>query len=912
MQQLATPGAILVSEAIARLAEGFFVCKPLGVAQVKGVRDPVPIYEVQGVGPLRTRLQVAARRGLVRFVGRQQELAQLQRAWEQAQAGRGQMVAVVGEPGVGKSRLYYEFKLQMAPPGAVWETFSVSYGRAYPLLPLIELLKQYCQCAPHDDVQRRRERVFGKVLALDRGLEDTLPYLLALLGDPEAAASLPQMDAPLKRRRTFEAMIRLLLRESRNQPLLLLVEDLHWVDSETEAWLQALSERLTTVRLLLLVNYRPEYQHAWGSKSYYTQLRLDPLGPAEAEELLTGLIGAGPAINARKQRIIVQTEGNPFFMEELVQALVKQGVLVPAPGGSGAQAPYTLARPVQALHIPPTVQGVLAARIDRLPAEDKALLQTLAVLGKEFSFGLLARVAEQPEEALLAQLAHLRAAEFIYEQPAFPEPEHTFKHALTLEVAYNSLLHEQRRVLHERAAQAIEALYPDRLEEHYSALAYHYQRSGNRDKAVDYLQRAGQQAVQRAAHADGIAHLTTALEVLQTLPDTVERRRQELLVETTLAPALMATKGYAAPEVAQAYTRDYELGQQMGDVPQLMPVLFGLWLFAAGRAEFGRAQALAEHLLGMGQRRDDSTCLLVGHGVTGVTLVLLGDLIRARRHLEQALIAYTPQQHGTLAFVYGVDFGVSSHAWLGIALVLLGYPDQGRQHSEEALRLAQGVAHPFALATVLFIAGLLCPLRREVSRTLELAEALVALATEQGFTLRAAHGALLRGWALAMQGAVETGLAQMRQALVAWRATGATLFQSCGLGLFAEVCGHAGRVEEELQVLAEALAFVDTTGERWWEAELWRLKGELLLGHTVAPEAEAESCFQRALAVARQQQARWLELRAAVSLSRLWQRQGRCADARQLLALLYGWFAEGFDTADLQEARALLAALSDT
>src|SRR5262249_32109668 len=357
---LATPGAILVTEAIARLAEGFFTLKPLGAAQVKGVREPVSIYEVLGVGPLRTRLQVAAHRGLVRFVGRQQELAQLQRAWEQAQAGRGQIVAVVGEPGVGKSRLYYEFKLRVAPHGAVWETFSVSHGRAYPLLPVIELLKQYFECGPHDDVQRRRERVLGEMLALGRALEGTGAYLLALLGDPEATASLASMDAPFKRQRTFEALNRLILWESRHRPLLLVVEDLHWVDSETEAWLQTLSERVATARLLLLVNYRPEYWHAWGSKSYYTQLRLDPLGPAEAEELLSGLIGAGPGLDVLKQRLLAQTEGNPFFLEELVQTLVEQGVLAAGPGGSAA--PYTLTRPVPALHIPSTVQGVLAAQ----------------------------------------------------------------------------------------------------------------------------------------------------------------------------------------------------------------------------------------------------------------------------------------------------------------------------------------------------------------------------------------------------------------------------------------------------------------------------------------------------------------------------------------------------------------------
>jgi class 3 adenylate cyclase/predicted ATPase len=917
MQQLATPGSILVTEAIARLAEGVFACKPLGAARVQEVRDPVPIYEVLGPGVWHPRLPATTHQGLTRFVGRQQELAQLQHAWEQAQAGRGQLVAVGGEAGLGKSRLCHEFALHIAPYGTVWETGAVLHGRASPLLPLVTLVQQYFQCAAHDDTQRRRERVLEKVLALDHGLADMLPYFLALLGDPEAVASLVQTDARRQRQCTFEALHRLILQESRHRPLLLLIEDLHWLDSETNAWLQAISERLATLPLLLLVNHRPGYQQAWTGKSYYTPVQLDPLAPVDAEALLTSLIGTGPGLDGLKRLIIAQAEGNPFLLEELVQALVEQGMLVPTPGSR--EAPFALARPVQALHLPPTVHGVLAARIERLPLAEKALLQTLAVLGNAFPFSLLARIAGQPEEVLCEQLAHLRAAAFIYEQPAFPEPVYTFKHALTLEAAYTSLLQEQSRSLHERVVQALAALSPERVEAHYSALAHYYQRRGHHARAVDYLQRAGQQAVQRAAHADGIAHLSAALEVLQTLPETDERRHQELLLLTTLGPALMATKGEAAPEVAQVYTRAYELGQQAGEGPQLVPVLLGLWGFTAGRAEFRRAQALAEHLLGMGQRRNDPTCLLAGHATTGGTLLFQGDIIHARRHFEQALTAYAPQPCDTLTGVYDIAYGMVSHAWLGLALVLLGYLDQGRQHGAEALRLAQEAGQPYNLAAALGWAGMLCQVRREVLRTLEQAEALVALAAEQGFTLRVAHGALWRGWALAMQGAVETGLAQMRQALVAWRATGAVLGQSWCLGLLAEVCGHAGHVEEGLQVLTEALACVDTTGEHWWEAELWRLKGELLLaqestGQTAKGKrqkfAAVEMCFQRAIAVARQQQARWPELQATVRLSRLWQHQGKRTAARELLAPVYGWFTEGFDTTDLQEAKALLEALA--
>jgi len=635
MQALATPGSILASGESFRLTEGYFAFRSLGAAPVHGVREPVAMYEVLGVGPLRTRLQVAAHRGLVRFVGRQRELEQMQQALALAQSGRGQMVAIVGEPGVGKSRLCYEFKVQAQGACQVLETFSVSHGKAYPYLPLIELLKNYFQLGPQDDPRRRREQVTGKVLTLERGLEDTLPYLLALLGDPESIAALAPMDPPLRRRRTFEAITRVLLRESLAQPLLLLVEDLHWLDSETDAWLQGLSERIATARVLLLVNYRPEYQHAWGNRTFYTQLRLDPLGPAEAQELLTVLLGERAELAPLRQLILAKTEGNPFFMEEIVQALVEQGVLVRQPAGGVALAAPTLADSLTAVQLPATVQGLLAARIDRLPPDQKALLQTLAVLGKEFGLGLLRHVVAEPESELQGQLAHLQAAEFLYERPAFPEPEYTFKHALTQEVAYNSLLLERRRTLHERTGQALEMLFGERLDERYPELAYHYSHSGNTAKAIVYLERAGQQALQRSAYADAIQQLTTALELLKAQPESAERAQQELAVQTALGLAYIATKSYGAPEVAQAYTRARALCQELGDTPQLFPVLWGLERYYLVRAEHQMAGELAEQLLSLAQRQGDPALLLEAHRALGQSLCWRGRVAEARALLAE-------------------------------------------------------------------------------------------------------------------------------------------------------------------------------------------------------------------------------------------------------------------------------------
>src|SRR5262245_7718066 len=659
MQSLANAGSIVVSAPTFRLTDGYFAFHALGGAQIKGVSEPVQIYEVMSVEPLRTRLQVVARRGLAQFVGRQRELELLQRAWEQAQRGQGQIVAAVGEPGVGKSRLCYEFKLHCQRHGLVLETFSVSHGKAYPYLPLIELLKHYFVLTPQDDDRRRREQITGKVLTLDRSLEDTLPYVSALMGVAEATAELAPIDPQLRRRRTFEAITRLLLRESLNQPVLLLVEDLHWLDSETQAWLTLFSERVATARLLLLVNYRPEYQHGWGSKTYYTQVRLDPLGPQEAHALLTALLGTDAALQPLKQLILAKTEGNPFFMEEIVQTLVDQGVLLRTPTGETQLAAPWTNRSLAILQLPPTVQGVLAARIDRLPAEEKALLQTLAVLGKEFAWSLLTAVADQPDEALQRLLAHLQAEELIYEQPAFPESAYTFKHALTQEVAYNAVLLERRRVVHERAAQAIEGLFAERLSEHYNELAHHYSRSGNITKAVDYLHCAGQQAVERSAYAEAVSHLTTALDLLTTLPETNERSRQELGVQMTLGTALRATRGGGAPEVERLYTRARALCEQVGEPPQRFRVLWGLWEVYFQRSEYQTMRALGGRLPSLAQRLEDPDLLLEAHHGLWATLFFGGELAAVQPQLEQGMRLYDLRRHRDHAALYsGHDPGV--------------------------------------------------------------------------------------------------------------------------------------------------------------------------------------------------------------------------------------------------------------
>jgi predicted ATPase len=489
-------------------------------------------------------------------------------------------------------------------------------------------------------------------------------------------------------------------------------------------------------------------------------------------------------------------------------------------------------------------------------------------------------------------------------------------------VAYHSLPLERRRELHERMAQALETLYPDRLQERYSELAHHYRRSGNARKAVVYLRRASQQAAQRSAYNEALAQLTAALDLLATLPEGQERLRQELLVQTTLGPVLSVAKGYAAPAVERSFTRARELCQLAGDTPQLGLVLWGLHRFYFMRAGHRTAQELAAQLLSLAQHDPAPSSLLAAHTALGIALWVQGHLTAAREHLEPELPRVEAPQRRALAFRYGVDPGVLRLLYTAIDLWGLGYADAALQRLRAMLTLAQGLAHPFSLVVAQGGAAWTQRCRRDIPDTQARAEAALTLATEQGFPYWMAGGAILRGWALAAQGQAEEGISEIQQGLAAYRATGAELFRPFWLALLAEAHGKVGQVGEGFTALAEALAHVDKTGERFWEAELHRLQGELLLiqgtgqgrSRTAAPEpsitAEAEGCFQQAPAIARHQQAKSLELRTAMGLSRLWQQQGKRAEAYELLAPIYGWFTEGFDTADLQEANALLEALS--
>src|SRR6516162_7495744 len=533
MEQMAKPGSVLITEDTLALTEGYVQVRPLGAVTVKGLETATPAYELLGTGPARSRLQARAARGLTRFVGRASDLQQLALALERA-AGHGQIAAVVGEAGVGKSRLVWEFMRSHRTHGwLTLESGSVSYGKATPYLPVIELMKAYFKIRDRDGQREIRERVAGKLLALDRALEPLLTPLLALLDVPVDDAAWAALDPPQRRQRTLEAIKRVLLRESQVRPLLVLFEDLHWIDSETQAVLDGLIESLPTSRILLLVTYRPEYEHTWGRKTFYAQLRIDPLPPETAEELLHALLGEDGTLEPLKRVLIARTEGNPFFLEESVRTLVETGAL------RGERGAYRVARPLPAIEIPATVQAVLAARIDRLPPGDKAMLQMASVVGKDIPVMLLQAIAEPTEDDLRAALGRLQAAEFLYETSLFPDVEYTFNHALTHEVAYGSLLQDRRRCLHGQIVEAIERLYPARLAEHVERLAHHAFRAETWGKGVTYLRQAGAKAFARSANREALADFEQALTALSHLPESRETMERAIDVRFELRTVLL-------------------------------------------------------------------------------------------------------------------------------------------------------------------------------------------------------------------------------------------------------------------------------------------------------------------------------------------------------------------------------------
>jgi class 3 adenylate cyclase/tetratricopeptide (TPR) repeat protein len=842
MEQMAMPGSILLTPAVLGLAEGFIQVSELGPVPVKGLDAPVDVYELVGASGIQRRLQATAARGLTRFVGRETEMEALSQALERARVGHGQVVACVGEAGVGKSRLVYEF-IQSHPVQGwrVLESASVSYGKATPYFPIIDLLKRYAHVEALDDPRTIRAKVTGQIFTLDETLRDTMPALLSLLDVLPADSPFGHLDPPQRRQRTLEALKRVLLCESQVQPLVLVFEDLHWIDLETQALLDSLVESLPTARILLLVNYRPEYHHGWGSKTFYTQVRLDPLPPASADELLHALLGEDAGLQPLKHLLITRTEGNPFFLEESVRTLVEHGVLVGAPGA------YRLAQALSGVQVPATVQAVLAARIDRLPPEEKRLLQAVAVIGTDVPFLLLQALGEIREATLHGALTHLQAAEFLYETRLFPELEYTFKHALTQQVAYESLLQERRRALHARIAEALETLAGDRLAEQVERLAHHALRGEVWDKALAYSRQAGEKAMAGSAHREAVGSFEQALKALAHLPETRATRAQAIDLRIALRSALWPSGdlGRILGLLREAET----LAEALDDPRRLAQV--SLFLFENFRfmGAYEPASAAAQRALALAAASGEVVLQAQANQRLGQAYQAEGDYRRAIDCLRQSVAGFDGVQRRE-HFSQVILPAVLSRAYLAWCHAELGTFAEGRTLGDEGLRIAEEVAHPGSLMYAYHGIGLLALRQGDLPRALHWLERALGLNHDADLPLFFPWIAAALGAAYALAGRCADAVPLLMRALEQATASGTVIHQAlCGLSL-GEAQLLAGRLEEAHALTEGVLAHARERRERGYQAYALRLLGEIAVQREPPARDQAEVHYRQALALA--------------------------------------------------------------
>jgi tetratricopeptide (TPR) repeat protein len=911
MEQMATPGTIRLTASTLGLVEGLVRVTALGPVPIKGLVEPMAVFELTGVSTLRRRLQAAAVRGLTRFVGRQHELDTLRQALAQAHAGQGQVVALVGEAGVGKSRLVYEFVHAHPTPGwLVLESASVSYGKATPYFPVLDLLRRYCHVEDQDEARTVRAKVTGQVLTLDEALQDTIPALLSLLEVLPEDSPFRRLDPPQRRQRTLQALKRVLLRESQVQPLLLVFEDLHWLDAETHALLDSLVESLPTAQLLLLVNYRLEYQHGWGSKTYYTQLRLDPLPPTSADELLQALLGDDPSLVPLKQLLITRTAGNPFFLEESVRTLVETGVLVGEPGA------YRLAQALLIIQVPATVQAVLAARIDRLPPEEKWLLQTAAVVGTEVPLPLLQAIADMPEVVLHRGLAHLQEAEFLYETRLFPEPDYTFKHALTHEVAYSSLLLERRRGLHARLVEAIEALAPERVAEVASAakglpagrqdpdqverLAHHALRGEVWDKAVTYCQQAGGRAFDHAAFREAVASFEQAIQALAHLPKRGDTRVLAFEIHLALARALLQLGEYGRSFVLLGEAEI--LARVLDDRPRLGLVLAQMAVVLRITGDLDGAIATGQQALDLAGSLGDSALQAEASQRLGEAYYAIGDFSRAVELLQRN-VGTADRKFGTP----GTGLRIRSQAWLARTLSALGAFAEGRRHAEEALRLAALEGRGVIPIVVYACLGYLYLAQGDLEQAIRM--------FDQGLVLCRASGsrdwlrpiAVGLGYASALQGRLAEGRSLLEEGISESISTGGLQGNAYRIAWLSEVCRLEGRDEEAWQHARQALDLARQQKERANEALALHQLGDVH-AHAASPDnAQAEAYYQQALALTEALGMRPLVAHCHHGLGRLYHQTGRGAQARAALTTAIDLYRAMDMTLWLPQAEAALA-----
>jgi class 3 adenylate cyclase/tetratricopeptide (TPR) repeat protein len=886
MEQLATPGTILLTAETLRLVEDFVDVQALGPTSIKGLAEPVDVFQLVGTGPIRSRLHAAAAaRGLSPLVGRQAELQTLHTVHDKAGAGQGQLVGVVGEPGVGKSRLYWEFTHSEPLNGwKVLTTSSVSYGKATAYLPLINLLRDYFELDERDTGESLQERLTARLLALGETFRPLIPAILTLLDVPVEDEVWRKLDPGRRRQATLDAVKRLLLRESQAQPLLLLVEDLHWIDPETQALLDSLVDSLPTARILLLVSYRPEYQHAWGGRTYYTQLRLDPLPASSAEALLRTLLGEAAALPPLVRLLIERAEGNPFFLEETVRSLLETGVI------AGERGAYRLAKPAASIQMPSTVQAVLAARIDRLPPDEKQLLQSAAVIGKDVPLLLLEAIVENPDDALRLWLSHLQAAEFLYETSLFPEPEYAFKHALTLEVAYQSLLRGRRRALHERVLDALERLYAERVTEKLELLAHHAVRGEVWDRAARYLYQAGEKALAQSRPRAATSFFESAVDALDHLGEGAD-----LVLKLDALLELWVTKVSTSQlEALQEVGEKAEaLARALNDGPRLARVqvrqaqaLALMWLLP------GTFDSAIERAREAFHRADPADLRTRGYAqfIAGVSCRDLGRLGDAIAEFGRGIALFPPggqagEEAGLVFPIY-----VSLCSWRSEVHGALGEFDAALASAAEGLSVAGEIRHPSSLTLATAFVGYCQLLQGDIDAAIPTLERGLAIAQEHELPHGVTANLLYLAYALILSDRRESGLEALGRAvhhqiafMPQWTRYGTvTAGAYLAAGCLAEATGEVDK----------GLAMVTERQASGYRGPLLRLQAEILMRQEPLNAETAGERLREALALTTELGMRPEIARCRLGLARLHCRIGGIAAGAEHLAAAVALFRE--------------------
>jgi class 3 adenylate cyclase/tetratricopeptide (TPR) repeat protein len=905
LQALAAPGTVVIAASTRRLTGGLFDYEDLGAIEVKGMAAPVTAARVLRESGAESRFE-ALRATRTPLVGRDEELALLQRRWQQAKAGEGCVVLLSGEPGIGKSRLAQTLIERLAgEPHTRLRTFCSPHHQDHALYPTITQLERAAGFRREDTADERLDKLEAVLAQATSNLGEAVPLLAALLSLPTGERYLPLDLPPQKQKeKTLRALVAQIEGLAAQQPVLMLFEDAQWSDPTSLELLDLIVDRVPALRVLLIITFRPEFSPPWTGRPHVTSLGLNRLAPRQRAEMIASITGGKELPEAITEQIIDRTDGVPLFVEELTKAVVESGMLT----DTGDH--YTAAGTLTQLAIPASLQASLLARLDRL-APVREVAQIGAALGRQFSHELISAVAPIPPAQLDDALAQLVGAELIYRRGTPPDAEYTFKHALVQDAAYGTLLRERRRQLHARIAAALEDRFPEIVAAQPALLAHHCEEAGLTEKAVDYWLAAGRRAWARSAVVEAAALLRSGLALVPALADTDQRRKTELDLQIALGQAIIGGQGWGAPGLGEAYARARELASMLKRPRTLLIALQGEFQYHISKPDLNRARQLATELRDLGETTGDIPTRVLGYDACTYTFNYLGELIAARECAEKALTLYDPAHRLFYAELMSNDLLVQMLGHSHWVLASLGHLDQALSQRDATLEQARRLSHPFTLGIALFFAVFTGSFfRLEPRSLLQHADEQLALATEQGLGYMRAFALVERGWCLAAMGRADEGSSLVTAGSMGIEEFGFMILRPWILTLLGDACRMAGQWQAALGHLAEARRRAEETGERWFLAETLRLHGEVL--GAIDDRAGAEAGYREAMAIAQQQQAKLWELRAAMSLARLWHDQGRRTEAHELLAPVYGWFTEGLGTPVLQEAKALLDEVADT